>query len=132
VASGFLGACLSKDSCSAHDRDLQAASKDALVQVAGVSRGTAPLRSEETLAQLSFRTFCLSLFYILYGKWYYSVVRVGDLLAHRPVGDACGVVRHRDFNDRFPNVGSKCWYCTLIKDEQVVRNNSLFHLSSYV
>jgi hypothetical protein len=39
--------------------DSQAASRDALVHVAGLSLGTAPLRSEETAAQLTFLTFCL-------------------------------------------------------------------------
>jgi hypothetical protein len=74
----------------------------------------------------------LSLFDIIYGKIYYSVVGVIDLLAHLPVGDACGVVRHCDFNDQFANMGTKCCYCTCIKDEQVVTNNSLFHFSSSV
>jgi hypothetical protein len=39
--------------------DLQAALRDALVHVAGVSLGTAPLRSEETAAQFTFRTLRL-------------------------------------------------------------------------
>jgi hypothetical protein len=39
--------------------DSQAASRDALVHVARVSLGTAPLRSEETAAQLTFQTLRL-------------------------------------------------------------------------
>jgi hypothetical protein len=126
---------LSRDFCNAHVIDSQAASRDALVHVASMSLGTESLRSGECgpvdLPDVSSEG-CLGLFYFIKGGFYYSVVGVGDLLAHLPVSDTSGVVRHCDIDDPFANVGSKCWYCTRIKYEHVVSNDSLFHLSSSI
>jgi hypothetical protein len=53
-------------------------------------------------------------------------------MAHLPIGDARGVVRHCDIDNRFSDVGSECGYCTRIKYEHIISDNSLFHFSSSV